>query len=408
MSGGYATVDRAAVLNGDRFVRGRRGFVEGRYTLTPEVTLSTFFTRAFRNDFAVPNRTRLDVVVTYNVLKGLQRGGVWRYRWALIRIMCACSDEILARADSRFRRLDWAHGRSAATCGAGRMTRRASRRFMRRSIMASTGSTRRPIYGSGHSEEVVGRAVKQLGSGKRPLIFTKFGLGARQRHAESFGGRGRRRGRMRREPAAARRRSHRSVSAALAGAAADRRNRGGVRRAAEGREDSRDRRLELLGGAARRVDRDRRAAAQRSAAVQHPAPGGEARRPALVRRAQRRRHLLLAAVPRPAVRHVVEGQDLPRGRRPQHAQGLRGARFQRHLQAIDEIRALATSSGLSVPQLCVGVLLQTPGLTGVIVGARSARQGGSIAGLGVSITSDQAAAVWAIADRLAKDLESLQ
>ena len=77
MSGGYATVDRAAVLNGDRFVRGRRGFVEGRYALTPEVTLSAFFTRAFRNDFAVPNRTRLDVVVTYNVLKGLQRGGVW-------------------------------------------------------------------------------------------------------------------------------------------------------------------------------------------------------------------------------------------------------------------------------------------------------------------------------------------
>ncbi len=78
MSGGYATVDRAHVLNGDRFLRGRRCFVEGRYALTPEITLSTFFTRAFHNDFAVaPNRTRLDVVVTYNVLKGLQRGGVW-------------------------------------------------------------------------------------------------------------------------------------------------------------------------------------------------------------------------------------------------------------------------------------------------------------------------------------------
>ncbi len=84
-----------------------------------------------------------------------------------------------------------------------------------------------------------------------------------------------------------------------------------------------------------------------------------------------------------------------------------GARFQRHLQAIDEIRALAAGSGLSVPQLCVGVLLQTPGLTGVIVGARSARQGGVIAGLAVSIAADQAAAVWAIAERLAKDLEAM-
>src|SRR5262245_24643616 len=35
-----------------------------------------------------------------------------------------------------------------------------------------------PIYGSGLSEEVVGRAVKQLPASKRPLIFTKFGLGA--------------------------------------------------------------------------------------------------------------------------------------------------------------------------------------------------------------------------------------
>ena len=36
-----------------------------------------------------------------------------------------------------------------------------------------------PIYGSGHSEEVVGRAVKQLPASKRPLIFTKFGLGVK-------------------------------------------------------------------------------------------------------------------------------------------------------------------------------------------------------------------------------------
>src|SRR3954465_1565926 len=34
-----------------------------------------------------------------------------------------------------------------------------------------------PIYGSGHSEEVVGRAITQLPQAKRPLIFTKFGLG---------------------------------------------------------------------------------------------------------------------------------------------------------------------------------------------------------------------------------------
>src|SRR5678815_5524209 len=34
-----------------------------------------------------------------------------------------------------------------------------------------------PIYGSGRSEELVGRAVKALPAARRPLVFTKFGLG---------------------------------------------------------------------------------------------------------------------------------------------------------------------------------------------------------------------------------------
>src|SRR3954454_20918617 len=34
-----------------------------------------------------------------------------------------------------------------------------------------------PIYGSGHSEEVVGRALRALPASRRPLVFTKFGLG---------------------------------------------------------------------------------------------------------------------------------------------------------------------------------------------------------------------------------------
>ena len=53
------------------------------------------------------------------------------------------------------------------------------------------------------------------------------------------------------------------------------------------------------------------------------------------------------------------------------------------------------------------MLLQTRGLTGVIAGARSARQGGVIASLGVTVTAEQAAAVWAIAGKLATDLERL-
>src|SRR5947207_5065171 len=35
-----------------------------------------------------------------------------------------------------------------------------------------------PIYGGGHSETVVGRAVRALPAARRPLLFTKFGVGA--------------------------------------------------------------------------------------------------------------------------------------------------------------------------------------------------------------------------------------
>ena len=83
-----------------------------------------------------------------------------------------------------------------------------------------------------------------------------------------------------------------------------------------------------------------------------------------------------------------------------------GARFQRHLQAVAEIRELAADSGLSTAQLCVGVLLHTPGLTGCIVGARSARQGSLIASLGVQVSEEQVAAVRKVMAALERDLKN--
>jgi aryl-alcohol dehydrogenase-like predicted oxidoreductase len=67
---------------------------------------------------------------------------------------------------------------------------------------------------------------------------------------------------------------------------------------------------------------------------------------------------------------------------------------------------VATRGGLSVPQLSVGVLLRTPGLTAVIVGARNAAQGGLVASLGATVTDEQADAVWNIAEKLARDLDT--
>jgi aryl-alcohol dehydrogenase-like predicted oxidoreductase len=74
---------------------------------------------------------------------------------------------------------------------------------------------------------------------------------------------------------------------------------------------------------------------------------------------------------------------------------------------VREITDIATTGGLSCPQLCIGVLLRTPGTTGCIVGARNARQGALIANLGVDVTDEQANAVWSVIARLERDLASL-
>ena len=43
-----------------------------------------------------------------------------------------------------------------------------------------------PIYGAGHSEEVVGRALKGLPASGRQFVFTKFGLGVNAGHGLNY------------------------------------------------------------------------------------------------------------------------------------------------------------------------------------------------------------------------------
>ncbi len=264
-----------------------------------------------------------------------------------------------------------------------------------------------PIYGSGHSEEIVGRAVKQLPSARRPLIFTKFGLGVDSDN-----------------PA-------RSASAAEVMAECD--------------------------ASLRRLGVDHIDLYQLHWPVPQPIDETAAACAALLQSGKIRaigvsnysvpqlEEWLATGVPlhsdqppysilRPAARHdvlpwcaahgvgVISYSPLLRGMlfgtwgkdktfpaddgRSTH-KDYSGPRFQRHLQAIDELRVVATRAGLSVGQLCVGVLLDTPGLTAVIAGARNAWQGALVANLGVSVPPDQAEAVWAIVDTLAKDLQAM-
>jgi len=78
LAGGYADIDENnGSLTGDRYFRGKRVFVEPKFTILPELIASVFYGEAVGNDFPVVNEHRFDFVVSYNVLKALQRVGAW-------------------------------------------------------------------------------------------------------------------------------------------------------------------------------------------------------------------------------------------------------------------------------------------------------------------------------------------
>jgi hypothetical protein len=74
MSGGFASIDRKyGGLNADNFDIGKRVYMTTGFALTPELTLNTFLSHAVSNDFAVSNKTRFDLAVTFDILKALRR-----------------------------------------------------------------------------------------------------------------------------------------------------------------------------------------------------------------------------------------------------------------------------------------------------------------------------------------------
>ena len=78
-----------------------------------------------------------------------------------------------------------------------------------------------------------------------------------------------------------------------------------------------------------------------------------------------------------------------RGERDQYTgEGLKKA-----LVAVEELRAIAAEDDLTVPQLAIGYLLCTEGLTGAIVGARNAAQGAALGDLAMPLKQIQMDAI---------------
>jgi hypothetical protein len=76
ISGGYAQIDPMyGNLNADRFMAGKRLFVVTNLQITSEITFSTYATRAVGNSVPVSQQTRVDLIISYNLLGRLQRAG---------------------------------------------------------------------------------------------------------------------------------------------------------------------------------------------------------------------------------------------------------------------------------------------------------------------------------------------
>jgi hypothetical protein len=70
----FASIDdRYTALNSDRYGRGRRLSFTSTTALTPDVSLQVYVTRALDGDLAMPNQTRFDVHVRYELAALLRR-----------------------------------------------------------------------------------------------------------------------------------------------------------------------------------------------------------------------------------------------------------------------------------------------------------------------------------------------
>jgi hypothetical protein len=76
---GVKQVDRRyPLLNADRFFQGRHAFFTTNYVLTPELSIGTFYAHSFATDYPIPIRQRFEVLLTHNLLKSLQKLGLFK------------------------------------------------------------------------------------------------------------------------------------------------------------------------------------------------------------------------------------------------------------------------------------------------------------------------------------------
>jgi aryl-alcohol dehydrogenase-like predicted oxidoreductase len=93
-----------------------------------------------------------------------------------------------------------------------------------------------------------------------------------------------------------------------------------------------------------------------------------------------------------------------RGERPDFT----GPRLARHLDAVEELKTIAAGEGMNCAQLAIGSLMCGEGLSACIVGARNALQGAALGDLGMPVSAKTLAQVDAVCERLRVDLAAMK
>jgi hypothetical protein len=79
VGGGFARIDRYyGGLNADRFNKGKRIFAIAKVDILDSLSAEVFIQQAVANNYAISNDIRLDLVLTYDLLPGLRKLGVFR------------------------------------------------------------------------------------------------------------------------------------------------------------------------------------------------------------------------------------------------------------------------------------------------------------------------------------------
>jgi hypothetical protein len=78
VGGGFADIDPLyGALNGDRFGKGKKVYGTGSLALPADFALQVWVARGVATDFAVSNHTRVDAVLSYNLMSTLKRARVF-------------------------------------------------------------------------------------------------------------------------------------------------------------------------------------------------------------------------------------------------------------------------------------------------------------------------------------------